>query len=90
MPSELTSIAVYKGGKRFNNSELKSLAVNFGIVESMKETQEHIFVNFSKITDIGACLKEFRNFGFKVEQSRRNKQSSPIASKPNQTHTTPP
>lgn len=77
MPShnELIAICIKRKGKpRFNTGEIKSLAARFGIVESLRDVADNLFVNFSKITDINACMEEFRNSGFTVEESKRNKQ----------------
>lgn len=75
MPSnELISICIRKKPKQ-RSGDIKTLAAQFGIVDSIKDPpqSEFIFVNFSKITDINACLDEFRNFGYSVEESKRNK-----------------
>lgn len=76
MPShnELISICIKKKGKnRVVHGDIRSLAAQFGILETIREVADNIFVNFSKITDINACMEEFRSFGFTVEESKRNK-----------------
>lgn len=78
MPSngDLVSICIRKKPKEICNvNDIRSVAVGFGIVDTVRDCGELVFVNFTKITDLRACMEEFRLFGFEVEESKRNAKS---------------
>lgn len=59
----------------FNNKEIKKFAAKYGIIESIRDTHDKLFVNFSKVTNLEQCIDFFRINGFNVEKSRRNNKS---------------
>lgn len=72
--NNLTSFCIRKiPNQPFNNKEIKKFSAKYGIVESIKDGGDLLFVNFSKITDLEACMEFFRINGFVVEPSKRNK-----------------